>query len=139
MRTACDFRSQFPHSSTYAAAIMLSNKAGASAPLDSPQRREMFPPMSNLADDDDAVVVEASNVQFSPLKSAVKAAEERDVAGVERSLAAVSRLIQRVTDALEVSLGGMQAYYTKPATAVLLFGHGGGEKRTIASTPPFSV
>ncbi|CBJ30982.1 expressed unknown protein [Ectocarpus siliculosus] len=61
----------------------------------------MFPPMSNLADDDDAVVVEASNAQFSPLKSAVKAAEEREAAGVERSLAAVSRLIQRVTDALE--------------------------------------
>ncbi|CAN0391693.1 unnamed protein product [Ectocarpus sp. 12 AP-2014] len=81
--------------------MMLSNKAGDLAPLDGPQRREMFPPMSNLADDDNAVVVEVSNVQFSPLKSAVKEAEERDAAEVARSLAAVSRLIQRVTDALE--------------------------------------
>lgn len=90
---------------------MLSNTAEALAPLDGPQRREMIPPMNNPEDGDDAVVVEAmhSNVQFSPLKSALKAEEEREAVGLERSLAAVSRLIQRVTDALEVSLGGMQA------------------------------
>lgn len=124
---------------------MLKNKAEPLAPLDGPRRREAFPPMNNLEDDNDAVVVEASNVQFSPLKSAaVKTSEEREAAGVERSLAAVSRLIQRVTDALEVSLGGMQAWlYTKCATAVpglsLHVGHEGRKKRTIIAvdTPRF--